>query len=297
MQIRLTVLGPLSGHHTACACDVLVTAPSGTALAGVTSGLAAAVAAAGSDLGTGAVVVYAGADRLDPQRCALGEPPLIDGAVLSLSAPAGPERHAGVPLPGAGIPGSTARLHVVSGPDAGGVHLLHGGEARVGRSAEADIPLDDPDVSRLHCAVVLGEDGSVTLHDLGSTNGTTLDGSPVPPQPTPLPPGALLRLGESALTLHTPADGPSPALPVTPDGEGHVRVPLPPSPSPGEAGAYGGPAGRPPRVPQQSAGWSAQPARPAAVPVQDDGQGGARQGRANRPAWARDADAPGFTAP
>ncbi|MCC3779665.1 hypothetical protein, partial [Streptomyces sp. UNOB3_S3] len=83
MQIRLTVLGPLSGHTT-CACDVLVTAPAGTALAAVTSGLATAVAAAGSDLGSGAVVVHSGDERLDPQRCVLGEPPLIDGAVLSL---------------------------------------------------------------------------------------------------------------------------------------------------------------------------------------------------------------------
>ncbi|MEV5242414.1 FtsK/SpoIIIE domain-containing protein [Streptomyces cinnamoneus] len=221
MQIRLTVLGPLSGHTT-CACDVLVTAPAGTALAAVSSGLAAAVAAAGSDLGSGAVVVYAGTERLDAQRCALGEPPLVDGAVLSLGGPVGPERHAGV-LP-SGVPGATARLHVVSGPDAGGVHLLHGGEVRVGRSGSADIPLDDPDVSRLHCAVTLADDGSVTLHDLGSTNGTTLEGESVDGTPRPLPPGALLQVGESALSLYGPAgDGPG-VLPAVPDGEGHLRV-------------------------------------------------------------------------
>ncbi|MEH6379883.1 FHA domain-containing protein, partial [Streptomyces sp. KLMMK] len=205
MQIRLTVLGPLSGHHTTapaakCACDVLVTAPAGTALAGVTSGLAAAVAAAGSDLGTGAVVVYAGAERLDPQRSALGEPPLIDGAVLSLCAPADPEEHAGVLL--SGVPEAAARLHVVSGPDAGGVHLLHGGEVHVGRSATAGIPLDDPDVSRLHCAVVLHDDGTVTLRDLGSTNGTALAGEPVGEEPVRFPAGELLRVGESVLSLH-----------------------------------------------------------------------------------------------
>ncbi|WP_039938802.1 hypothetical protein, partial [Streptomyces himastatinicus] len=110
MQIRLTVLGPRSAHpgrpghpapapppHAlAGAVDVLVTAPVGTALASVTSGLAAAVAAAGHDAGggSGAVVVYAGSERLDPQRCALGEPPLVDGAVLSLHATGRPR-----PLP------------------------------------------------------------------------------------------------------------------------------------------------------------------------------------------------------
>ncbi|MEU3356227.1 FtsK/SpoIIIE domain-containing protein [Streptomyces sp. NPDC037389] len=232
MQIRLTVLGPLSGHTT-CACDVLVTAPAGTALAAVTSGLATAVAAAGSDLGSGAVVVHSGDERLDPQRCVLGEPPLIDGAVLSLGAPADPERH--VPLTGP-LP-AAARLHVVSGPDAGGVHLLHGGEVRVGRSSSADIPLDDPDVSRLHCAVTLSDAGVVTLHDLGSTNGTALDGAPVDGTPVPLAPGALLRVGESTLSLYgvgagagasnapDAPDAPG-ALPATPDGEGHLRVPV-----------------------------------------------------------------------
>ncbi|GGP77400.1 FtsK/SpoIIIE domain-containing protein [Streptomyces abikoensis] len=225
MQIRLTVLGPLSGHTT-CACDVLVTAPAGTALAAVTSGLATAVAAAGSDLGSGAVVVHSGERRLDPQRCVLGEPPLIDGAVLSLGAPADPEHHGGVPLTGP-LP-AAARLHVVSGPDAGGVHLLHGGEVRVGRSSSADIPLDDPDVSRLHCAVTLEDDGTVTLHDLGSTNGTTLDGAPVDGTAVPLAPGALLRVGESTLSLYgagTGAGAPD-TLPAAPDGEGHLRVPV-----------------------------------------------------------------------
>ncbi|MEU8551199.1 FtsK/SpoIIIE domain-containing protein [Streptomyces roseoverticillatus] len=230
MQIRLTVLGPLSGHHSTapavpaatCACDVLVTAPAGTALAGVASGLAAAAAAAGCDLGTGAVVVYAGSERLDPQRSALGEPPLIDGAVLSLSAPADPERHAGVLM--SGVPEAAARLHVVSGPDAGGVHLLHGGEVHVGRSATADIPLDDPDVSRLHCAVVLHDDGTITLRDLGSTNGTVLAGEPVGAEPVRLPAGELLRVGESVLSLHAADDSSPRVLPAVPDGEGHLRV-------------------------------------------------------------------------
>ncbi|MEU7044518.1 FtsK/SpoIIIE domain-containing protein [Streptomyces varsoviensis] len=233
MQIRLTVLGPRSGHtahatpHATHACDVLVTAPAGTALAAVTSGLATAVAAAGSDVGSGAVVVYAGAERLDAQRCALGEPPLVDGAVLALQGPADPDRDVGV-LP-AGSPDASARLHVVAGPDAGGVHLLHGGRIDIGRSANADVPLDDPDVSRLHCAVTVTDEGRVTVADLGSTNGTTLDGAAVLDHPVPFPSGALLRVGESTLSLRVPTAGAptdlsSGTLPATPDGEGHLRV-------------------------------------------------------------------------
>ncbi|QES41903.1 cell division protein FtsK [Streptomyces venezuelae] len=225
MQIRLTVLGPRSGQTERQdrpaaatgpqgACDVLVTAPAGTALAAVASGLATTVA--GSDA---PLVLYAGPDRLDAQRCTLGEPPLIDGAVLSLGAPA---------EPGPELAGAAAQLHVVAGPDAGGVHLLHGGRIQVGRSADADVPLDDPDVSRMHCAVTLTPDGRVTVTDLGSTNGTAVDGLEVTDRPVRLSPGSLLRIGESALRLTDgvggPASGAGTALATAPDGEGHVRV-------------------------------------------------------------------------
>ncbi|MEV6594115.1 FHA domain-containing protein [Streptomyces acidicola] len=229
MQIRLTVVDPLGPSSEprgrATACDVLVTAPSGTALAAVASGLASAVGGDGGasqpdrgreQHGGGAIVLYADGERLDAQRCTLGEPPLVDGAVLSL----------GAPEPGPEVDESAPRLHVVAGPDAGGVHFLHGGRIDIGRSADADVPLDDPDVSRLHCAVTVAEDGRVSVADIGSTNGTTLDGIRVGDRPVRLTPGALLRIGESALRL-TPPGGigaGSGALSTAPDGEGHVRV-------------------------------------------------------------------------
>ncbi|MBT2450660.1 FHA domain-containing protein, partial [Streptomyces sp. ISL-43] len=233
MQIRLTVLGSgsRSGHLAAsttasgtgsapAGCDVLVTAPAGTALSAVASGLAATVG--GPDTG-GTVVLYAGTERLDPGRSVLGEPPLVDGAVLSLNVP-GPHVLADAET------GDGPQLHVVAGPDAGGVHLLHPGAIRIGRSADADVPLDDPDVSRLHCTVTVLPDGRVAVADLGSTNGTTLDGWPVGADRVALAPGALLQVGESTLRL---AVGPQPSpLPLTPDLEGHFALALPGGPRP-----------------------------------------------------------------
>ncbi|MGA5026736.1 FHA domain-containing protein [Streptomyces griseoincarnatus] len=260
MQIRLTVVDPLGPsspvRERAVSCDVLVTAPAGTALAAVASALASAVS--GGDGSSGAPVLYAGDQRLDAQRCTLGEPPLIDGAVLAVGAPGEPEPHPE-------LDASPTRLHVVAGPDAGGVHLLHGGEIRIGRSADADVPLDDPDVSRLHCAVTVGADGRVSVADLGSTNGTTLDGRPVGARPVRLTPGALLRIGESALRL-TPAEGPSARTATTPDGEGHVRVPGPRTArdavgAPGPRDDGGAPEG--PRAPTHHAYGSADRATPA----------------------------------
>ncbi|QGV80348.1 FHA domain-containing protein [Streptomyces ficellus] len=251
MQIRLTVLAaPTGGQAAGRACDVLVTAPAGTALAAVASGLAAAVSGADH---SGTVVLHAGGERLDAQRRVLGEPPLVDGAVLSLQVPG--EDHA--PLDA-----GAARLHVVAGPDAGGVHLLHAGQIRIGRSADADVPLDDPDVSRLHCAVTVSDGGRVTVADLGSTNGTTLDGSEVGTRPVRLTPGALLRLGESSLRLTAgppPSDGAP--LPTAPDGEGHLRVTRTGGAPPAQDGPAAGPGD--PRLPRQATGG---PARGAAAP-------------------------------
>ncbi|MGW0763906.1 FtsK/SpoIIIE domain-containing protein [Streptomyces sp. NPDC002676] len=222
MQIRLTVvdpLGPAAQRGRAASRDVLVTAPAGTDLAAVASALAAAVtgeSGAGREPGGAPVVLYAGTERLDARRSALGEPPLVDGAVLSLGAPAAPEPHPE-------LDDAPAQLHVVAGPDAGGVHLLHGGRITVGRSADADVPLDDPDVSRLHCAVTVAADGRVSVTDLGSTNGTALDGNRVGERPVRFPAGALLRIGESALRV-TPCAGPGARVRTVADGEGSVRV-------------------------------------------------------------------------
>ncbi|MFD3615222.1 FHA domain-containing protein [Streptomyces sp. NPDC058676] len=292
MQIRLTVVDPLGppdrAQGRAASCDVLVTAPAGTALAAVASALASAVPAdAGTPLersrevGGGPVVLYAGAERLDAQRCTLGEPPLIDGAVLSLGAPGEPEAHPE-------LDDAPTQLHVVAGPDAGGVHLLHGGRIHIGRSADADVPLDDPDVSRLHCAVTVDPDGRVSVADLDSTNGTSLDGTRVGARQVRFTPGALLRIGESALRL-TPAGGPGARVRTTPDGEGQVRVPTGggagagPAQAPVSDGAPvpSGPSGRTHHAYGPS-GWGASAGAPGAQghdpvepPLVVPGQGGA----------------------
>src|SRR2546421_11526269 len=90
MQIRLPILGPRSGR----ACDVLVTAPAGTALGAVAGALAASAGSGQPVRSSGsAVALYAGAQRLDPGSAGFGGPPLVDGAVLSLHAPADHGHH------------------------------------------------------------------------------------------------------------------------------------------------------------------------------------------------------------
>jgi pSer/pThr/pTyr-binding forkhead associated (FHA) protein len=65
----------------------------------------------------------------------------------------------------------------------------------VGRSREAKFRIQQERVSRRHCQFTV-EDGVVFVRDLGSTNGTHLEGTVVPvDHPLRVPPGALVRIG------------------------------------------------------------------------------------------------------
>jgi pSer/pThr/pTyr-binding forkhead associated (FHA) protein len=60
-----------------------------------------------------------------------------------------------------------------------GTHPLEGaGPWTVWRSQENDITVNDPNVSRRHARISRADDGFV-VEDLGSTNGTLLDGAPI----------------------------------------------------------------------------------------------------------------------
>ncbi|MFC1444133.1 FHA domain-containing protein [Streptacidiphilus sp. N1-10] len=257
MQIRLSVLAARDGAAPSRAhADVLVTAPVGTALGAVAVALAGAVAGRPGARGTRSathVHLYAGDQRLD-ERAVLGHPPLVDGAVLRLDEP-DPDH---VPDTRAGSP---TELRVVGGPDAGGIHLLLPGRVRVGRSAEADVPLDDPDVSRFHLSLDVAADGRVSVADLDSTNGTALDGLPVGPEPVPVPPGSVIGLGESALVLTAGGGRPGPlgGSGLLADGQGQLQLTQRPAapPPPAAPRLPGGPTatgtGSSP-VPKPSAG-------------------------------------------
>ncbi|BEP13198.1 DUF3662 and FHA domain-containing protein [Acidothermaceae bacterium B102] len=69
----------------------------------------------------------------------------------------------------------------------------------IGRGHDAQLRLSDPGVSRHHAQVEL-RGGLVWLEDLGSTNGTTLDGAPVS-APTELTSGQRIALGSSVLVF------------------------------------------------------------------------------------------------
>ena len=110
--------------------------------------------------------------------------------------------------PGATAAWEGAELRVVSGPDAGLAVPLPPGEHLLGR--EGTVPLANTDVSRRHCVLTVAPDGaSFALRDLGSQNGTGLDGSAIGTEPVPVRPGQLIHAGRDVLTITAGAGSPT----------------------------------------------------------------------------------------
>jgi hypothetical protein len=146
-------------------------------------------------------------DRLD-----LGE----FGIQAQLLAPPEEEEHAGaadVPAPSAGDFGHTMvyspsrEARPLEAPQGRRQALLVGNDRRnvlsgsrvvLGRSREADIVIQDPNVSRRH-AELRRDEGGWQVVDLGSTNGIKVNGRRVDHQP--LSPGDQITIGVTDLTF------------------------------------------------------------------------------------------------
>ena len=73
------------------------------------------------------------------------------------------------------VPDHVAALMVTSGVDAGRSLMLTEGDNTIGRGPSCSVELSDDSVSREH-AVIRCRDGKLSVFDLGSTAGTSVDG-------------------------------------------------------------------------------------------------------------------------
>lgn len=112
---------------------------------------------------------------------------------------------------------TTIRLVIVTGPEAGRQSDVPPAGATLGRSRVADIHLEDGMLSRLHCRFFYAPEPSV--QDLGSSNGTLLNGVPLGAEPRPLREGDVISVGDTALRvsiLGATAPTPPPATSAPP---------------------------------------------------------------------------------
>jgi predicted component of type VI protein secretion system len=166
----------------------------------------------------------------------------------------------------------TELIFVEQKPMEGREQTLQAG-ATIGREG-CDVNLMDPEVSRRH-ATIVDQGGSLAIQDLGSTNGTYVNGSRISAV-TALKGGDEVRLGNTVWSIRSsaPAAGatsigsvPSAAPQVTAARAVPVDIQVPsapPEPQPTTAQQVpAAVASAPPAPPQQPA----QPAAPSSAPV------------------------------
>ena len=118
---------------------------------------------------------------------------LHEGAVLELT-PNGTGTRSRSPL----------ELAILTGPDAGRTVGVRAGRWTIGRDATNTIVIDDETISRAHCELELDEHGAGTVLDLGSANGTLVDGIEVAAQETAAAElGSVVQLGAVAFTVRS----------------------------------------------------------------------------------------------
>ncbi len=94
------------------------------------------------------------------------------------------------------------QLIVRAGPNPGKIYPIMKSELAIGRDPKSDILINDAEISRHHAVIKATQDG-YTIEDLGSTNGTIINGQRVT-GPHLLQPGEMINLGEHiALVFET----------------------------------------------------------------------------------------------
>jgi two-component system cell cycle response regulator len=96
-----------------------------------------------------------------------------------------------------------AYIVVLQGTNVGEMHKIEGPEMVIGRAASATVRLNDDGISRRHCRV-LAIGGQVIIEDLGSANGTLVNGEMI--QHHALKEGDKIRLGATTTLKFTYQD-------------------------------------------------------------------------------------------
>jgi pSer/pThr/pTyr-binding forkhead associated (FHA) protein len=79
------------------------------------------------------------------------------------------------------------------------LRLTPGTARTIGRGAGADFVFEAPLVSRVHCRLTADPSGQLVMEDLGSTNGTSVNGMPT--ARAVLRPADIVSIGRVAFTV------------------------------------------------------------------------------------------------
>ena len=109
------------------------------------------------------------------------------------------EGHDEFPFPNDELESGQALLLVKRGPNASSTFLLDASTTTAGRDPDSAVFLDDITVSRQHAIIERRPDGAWFVRDVGSLNGTYVNGEQV--EETKLVPGDEVQIGRFKLTF------------------------------------------------------------------------------------------------
>ena len=108
--------------------------------------------------------------------------------------------------PSGGGAGQKPRLLVTAGPLEGREYVIGKFPYTIGSGLSNDLTIADPTVSRRHCEIVCDARGNLSINDLGSTNGTSIEGVKV--SSARLSPNTEVQLGRTRLVVPSVQDRP-----------------------------------------------------------------------------------------
>ncbi len=93
------------------------------------------------------------------------------------------------------------QLVIRKGPQVGQVFHLDAHSLIIGRDPMSDITINDPEISRQHARLTQTEEG-FQIEDLGSTNGTFVNGQRLGSEPFALQPGQAVNMGSGVRLVY-----------------------------------------------------------------------------------------------
>jgi hypothetical protein len=122
------------------------------------------------------------------------------------------------------------QLTMRSGPNPGTVYALDGDLLSIGRDSSNEISVNDAEISRRHARLMF-QGGKYVLEDMGSTNGTFVNGQRLT-GPRVLKSGEVISLGEQIVFVYEAVDSDPGATMVSPRQVPEARPVAPPPPPP-----------------------------------------------------------------